>query len=170
VIEAKSNVDGEDDDPAQRLAAFIVGAGINAEIVFPEGPSSTVVEAAATLGVPASQIVKSILFETRQGEHLLVVASGQRRINRQRLADVSGLVELKLASPATVLTVTGFPVGGMPPVGHRSQFPVIVDRAVLEESIVFGGGGRTDAVIRILPDDILELNDASVADVTEVGS
>ena len=168
--DAMSNVDGGDDDPAQRLAAFIAGAGIDAEIVFPAGPSSTVAEAAATLGVPASQIVKSILFETRCGEHLLVVASGERRINRQRLADASGLVDLKLASPATVLAVAGFPVGGMPPVGHRDQFPVIVDRAVLDESIVFGGGGRTDAVIRILPADILGLNDARIADVTEAKS
>jgi len=170
MIEAPSAVDDEDDDPSQRLAAFVRDVGIDAEIVFLDGPSATVVEAAATLEVPTSQIVKSLLFETRQGEHLLVVASGERRIDRRRLAENAGLPHLKLASAATVLQCTGFPVGGMPPIGHQQQFPVIVDAAVLEESIVFGGGGRTDAVLRIRPADIVKLNRATVSDVTEAGS
>jgi Cys-tRNA(Pro)/Cys-tRNA(Cys) deacylase len=170
MTEATPSVDREDGDPAQRLASFVRAAGIEAEIVFPDGPSATVAEAAATLGVPASQIVKSLLFETRQGDHLLVVASGELRIDRRRLADNAGLPHLKLASAATVLQQTGFPVGGMPPVGHQHQFPVIVDAAVLAEPIVFGGGGRTDAILRILPADIVRLNRATVSNVTEAGS
>jgi len=170
MTEPTPSVDEKDDDPIQRLAAFVRAAGIDAEIVFPDGPSATVAEAAATLAVPPSQIVKSLLFETRRGEHLLVVASGERRIDRRRLAENAGLAHLKLASAATVLHCTGFPVGGMPPVGHQQQFPVIVDAAVLEESIVFGGGGRIDAVLRILPADIVKLNQATVSNVTESGS
>src|SRR6185312_2875895 len=162
-----STVERADDDPAQRLVAYIADTEIDAEIVFPDGPSSTVAEAAATLGVKTTQIVKSILFENRNGECLLVVASGERRINRQRAIEVSGLPGLQLASPETVLKMSGFPVGGMPPVGHHGRFSVIVDRRVMEEPVVFGGGGRTDAVVRILPADILRLNDACIAAVTE---
>jgi prolyl-tRNA editing enzyme YbaK/EbsC (Cys-tRNA(Pro) deacylase) len=141
------NDGGEWGDPIERLQEFIRSAGIDAEVVFPSGPTSTVVEAAATLGVPATQIVKSLLFETRQGEYLLVIASGERRISRPRLADASSLTDLKLARPETVLGVTGFAVGGMPPVGHDVRLMVVVDRAVMEQPIVFGGGGRTDAVL-----------------------
>lgn len=165
-----SNDDREWSDPIERLAEFIRSAAINAEVLFPSGPTSTVVEAAATLSVPTTQIVKSLLFETRQGQYLLVIASGERSINRHRLAQASGLSDLKLARPETVLKVTGFGVGGMPPVGHDCQFTVVVDRAVMEQPMVFGGGGRIDAVLRVYPADILKLNDATLADVIEAES
>ncbi|HEX7101471.1 MAG TPA: YbaK/EbsC family protein [Nitrolancea sp.] len=154
-------------DPAERLAAFVAGAGIDAEVLFPDGPTATVAEAAATLDVPPTRIVKSLLFASQGGEYLLVVACGEAKIDRQRLAEVAGLPKLKLASPATVLAVTGCAVGGMPPVGHGETLPVIVDRAVLAEPMVYGGGGRIDAVLRILPDDIVRLNRATLGEVTE---
>lgn len=165
--EAANQTGGVEDDPAERLAAFVAGAGIDAAVLFPDGPTATVAEAADTLGVPATRIVKSLLFASPGGDYLLVVASGEARIDRQRLAEIAGLPKLKLASPATVQSVTGCAVGGMPPVGHGGSLPVIVDRAVLAEPEVFGGGGRIDAVLRILPEDIVRLNRATLADVTE---
>lgn len=157
----------EVNDPAERLAAFVAAEGIDADVLFPAGPTATVAEAAATLDVPPTRIVKSLLFASQGGEYLLVVACGEAKIDRERLAETAGLPKLKLASPATVLAVTGCAVGGMPPVGHGESLPVIVDRAVLAEPMVYGGGGRIDAVLRILPEDIVRLNQATLADVTE---
>jgi prolyl-tRNA editing enzyme YbaK/EbsC (Cys-tRNA(Pro) deacylase) len=157
-------------DPALRLAAFVAGAGIDAEVLFPDGPTATVAEAAATLNVPPTRIVKSLLFASQGGDYLLVVACGEAKIDRKRLATLAGLPKLKLASPATVLAVTGCAVGGMPPVGHGETLPVIVDRAVLAEPMVYGGGGRIDAVLRILPDDIVRLNRATLGEVTEAAT
>jgi prolyl-tRNA editing enzyme YbaK/EbsC (Cys-tRNA(Pro) deacylase) len=158
----------EANDPAERLAAFVAAAEVDAAVLFPEGPTATVAEAAATLDVPPTRIVKSLLFASHGGDYLLVVACGEAKIDRQRLAEIAGLPKLKLANPATVLAVTGCAVGGMPPVGHGASLPVIVDRAVLAEPIVYGGGGRIDAVLRILPEDIVRLNRATLADVTEM--
>ncbi|HVX29545.1 MAG TPA: YbaK/EbsC family protein, partial [Nitrolancea sp.] len=112
-------------------------------------------------------IVKSLLFTSPGGGYLLVVANGQARIDRQRLAEIAGLPKLKLASPPAVLAVTGCEVGGMPPVGHDRSLPVIVDPAVLAEPVVYGGGGRIDAILRILPEDIVRLNHARLAEVVE---
>jgi len=165
--EAISVADVAEDDPAERLAAFVANANIDAAVLYPDGPTATVAEAAATLDVPSTRIVKSLLFASQGGEYLLVVASGEAKIDRQRLAEIAGLPKLKLASPATVLAVTGCAVGGMPPVGHGESLPVIVDRAVLDEPVVYGGGGRIDAILRILPEDIVRLNQAILAEVTE---
>jgi prolyl-tRNA editing enzyme YbaK/EbsC (Cys-tRNA(Pro) deacylase) len=155
------------DDPVERLRTYLDRAGSDAEVVTPPADAPTVEAAAAAMGVRRSQIVKSLLFESRQGDVILVVASGESRVNRQRLADIAGLGHLKLASPERVLQDTGYAVGGMPPVGHDSALAVVVDRAVLEEPVVFGGGGRSDLLLRIRPEEIVRLSSASVAPVCD---
>ena len=55
----------------------------------------------------------------------------------------------------------------MPPVGHRPDLSVIVDCRVLDEPVVFGGGGRSDLLLRIRPDEIVRLTNACVADVAD---
>jgi prolyl-tRNA editing enzyme YbaK/EbsC (Cys-tRNA(Pro) deacylase) len=65
-----------------------------------------------------------------------------------------------------VLELTGYPPGATPPVGHLTPLKVIVDRSVLQEPIVYGGGGGSDVMLRISPHEILRLTGAIVADVT----
>ncbi len=152
-------------DPVDRLRAFIQSSGIDAELIKSPADAATVPAAAAALGVHVTQIVKSLLFESRRGESVLVVASGTERVDRHRVAEVTGLGHLKLASPDHVLAVTGYAVGGMPPIGHESRLAVIVDEVVLQEPIVYGGGGQSDYLLRIRPDDIVRLTSATVANV-----
>ncbi len=160
-------VDHSDRHPVERLRQFLAAGGSEAEIIKPPADAATVAAAADALGVHPSQIVKSLLFQNRQGDVILVVASGGYRVNRHRLAEITGMGHLKLASPATVAEITGFAVGGMPPVGHLTTLNVIVDPAVLVEPVVFGGGGQSDLLLRIRPDEIVRLTGATVADVTD---
>jgi Cys-tRNA(Pro) deacylase len=154
-------------DSSDRLREFLVRAGSDADVIAPPADAPTVAEAARALGVHQSQIVKSLLFQSRQGDVVLVVACGGYRVNRQKLAELAGLGHLKLAPPDTVLARTGFAVGGTPPVGHVTSVPVIVDQAVLNEPFVYGGGGRSDLLLRISPDEIVRLTGAVIADVAD---
>lgn len=154
-------------DPLDRLRRYLDTVRSDAEIVTPPADASTVTAAAEALGVHPSQIVKSLLFQNRRGDVVLAVASGGFRVDRRRLADLIGAGHLKLAAPATVLAVSGYAVGGMPPVGHATPLNVVVDCAVLSQSIVFGGGGRSDLLLRIRPDEIVRLTGATVASVAD---
>ena len=153
-------------DP-EYLDGYLRERGVASEIVVPGVPTPTVPEAAAALGVPATQIVKSLLFQGSGGETVLVVACGDRRIDRHKVTDVTGLRQPKLAAPDVVARVTGYRVGGTPPVGHWGPVRVVVDAAVMEQPVVYGGGGRDDAMLRITPGDIVRLTGAVVADVTQ---
>ncbi len=153
--------------PEERLRTFLTHSGSDAEIISPPADAATVSAAAQALGVREAQIVKSLLFQSRSGDVVLAVVKGGYRVDRRRLAEVAGLGHLKLASPETVLNVAGFAVGGMPPVGHKLPLNVIVDEAVLEESVVYGGGGRSDLLMRIRPNEIARLTNAVVADVAD---
>jgi len=46
-------------------------------------------------------------------------------------------------------------VGGMPPFGHRRPLPVLLEAAVLEQPVVYAGGGSDGAMLRISPRELL---------------
>lgn len=138
-----------------------------AEIVSPGVPMPTVPLAAAAIGVEPEQILKSLVFVDGSGRAVVAIASGTGKINRARLAATANTGHLKLADAKTVRAVTGFPVGGVAPVGHATHVQVIVDQAVMALSDSYGGGGADNVLLRIAPADILRLTDGVVADIAD---
>lgn len=146
------------------LEDFIRQHGLNAEVLRLDAPTPTVEAAAEAAGVSVDQIVKSLLFLIEGGDPVLVIAAGTGRIDRRKLAAHFGTNRRKthFADAQSVLELTGFPVGAVPPFGHRQSLGVLVDPAVLEHDTVLGGGGSGQALLRLDPQDILRLNRAEV--------
>lgn len=154
-------------DAQTPLDALIESGKITACLILPGVPTPTASAAAAALGVAAGQIIKSLLFTARSGELVLAIASGDTRIDRKRLAVEIGALDVSLASPETVLRATGYAVGGVSPVGHVTIVPVIMDERVLAWSVVYGGGGRVDALLEITPAEIRRVTGAKVVGIDE---
>jgi prolyl-tRNA editing enzyme YbaK/EbsC (Cys-tRNA(Pro) deacylase) len=152
-------------DDALDFADYLVDHGFQAEIVAPGAHMPTVDAAASAMGVPPEQIFKSILFQSPAGRCVLVVASGNARVDVRCVEGLTGIANLKLAKPDVVLAKTGYPAGGTPPVGHRERIPVVVDTRVAAQSWGYAGGGRVELLVRIRPADIIRLAGATVADV-----
>ena len=145
------------------LEAYLTEHDIMAEVIRLEDPTPTVETAAEAVGVSPDQIVKSLLFLIE--EHpVLVIATGLGRIDRRQLAKHFGINRRKthFADADTVLSLTGFPVGAVPPIGHRTPLDVLVDPAVMAHCVVFGGGGSVSALLRLDPQLILMHNRAKV--------
>jgi prolyl-tRNA editing enzyme YbaK/EbsC (Cys-tRNA(Pro) deacylase) len=151
--------------PTERLVRFLRAHDVDAEVVEPGVPMPTVPLAAAAIGVRPEQILKSLLFMDRRGACVLVIACGTGRIASDRLATVSGLDRPRLADPETVFRVTGYPAGGVAPVGHASPLRVLVDRRAAALDVAYGGGGAEELLLRIRPEDIVRLTGAEVVDL-----
>jgi Cys-tRNA(Pro) deacylase len=154
---------------SERIAAYLQRSESSAELVRCDTSVPTVEQAADALGVPRSAIVKSIVFEHKRDPDrvCLAIVPGDARVSRSKVAAALELQQIRLASASTVERATGYAAGGVPPVGHRTRLPVVVDRRVLDLPVVFGGGGDKEHMLRITPADILRLTSAVVADVTE---
>jgi len=137
------------------LAAFIAAHHIAAEIVPVAAETPTVPAAAAALGVTTGQIIKSLLFLVRD-QPLLVIASGETLVDRGILAARYGVgkKQVKLADAQTVLRLTGYPAGGVPPFGHLTPLPTLLDRDVAAWDVVYGGGGDDHTLLRIAPAEL----------------
>jgi prolyl-tRNA editing enzyme YbaK/EbsC (Cys-tRNA(Pro) deacylase) len=132
------------------LAQFIEQNEIKAQILHLESETQTVAAAAEALGVKPDQIIKSVLF-LADDQPVLVIANGLTRIHRKRLADVLNMPRrrVKMADEKQVSAVAGYVIGAVPPFGHPQKLETLIDRGVLLQSEVFGGGGDINSLMRV---------------------
>ncbi len=87
------------------------------------------------------------------GEPVLVIASGAHRVDEEKLAAVVDVAEVRQAAPEEVRAATGFPVGGVPPLGHG--LPVVFDRALLGHERIWAAGGDGNSLFQVDPRPLL---------------
>lgn len=149
------------------LLAFMREQELDGEILRLEVETPTVEKAAEAVGTSPQQIVKSLLFLV-EGEPVLVIAAGTQMVDLRAIAEYFqvGKKRVELADPTTVLEITGYPVGAMPPFGHRQTLNTIMDPAVLQQEQVYAGGGAIAALLRVDPHQILQVTGADVLPLT----
>jgi len=148
------------------LQAYMDKHGIPGDVLFLDVPTPTVEAAAAAVGTESERIVKSVLF--RIGEcGVLAISSGTQPIDRRVIATLYrvGRKRVKLADAETVLQVTGYPVGTVPPFGHSNPSRTLLNPRVLDFKDVYAGGGDHNALVRLDPQDILCVTQAEIIDL-----
>jgi prolyl-tRNA editing enzyme YbaK/EbsC (Cys-tRNA(Pro) deacylase) len=148
------------------LQAFMHRHDMVGEVLILDTPTPTVEAAAAAVGTHLENIVKSVLF-TIGSRRVLAVTCGTKPIERRAIAARYGVgrKRVKLAPPETVLAVTGYPVGTVPPFGHLTHLETLIDPRVLEQEQVFAGGGGYNALVRLDPADIQRISRGQVLDL-----
>jgi prolyl-tRNA editing enzyme YbaK/EbsC (Cys-tRNA(Pro) deacylase)/predicted Fe-S protein YdhL (DUF1289 family) len=130
-------------------------------------PARTAQEAADALGVQLGQIAKSVIFRRRADEvAVLVVTSGDRRVDERRVAALVG--PIGRADADFVKARTGFSIGGVSPVAHRTAPVVLIDRDLFRFESIWAAAGHPNAVFRLTPAELVTLTGgAPVAEVTQ---
>jgi len=147
------------------LTAYLKSNG--AEFQFIEKATTHHAEdAARESGLALSQIAKTIVFTDDDSHAVVGVVRADRMIGRHKLEACSGARRLKVASDEIAEKLTGFPTGGIPPVGHRKHLPVYVDRELSQLEYVWCGGGTRTRLIRLRTEDILRLSEGHVCDIS----
>jgi len=148
----------------ERVAEALRARGVTPEIrEFPQS-TRTAEEAAAAVGTTVGQIVKSLVF-LADARPILVLVSGANRVDLIKLARVCGARAVHRAAADEVRRVTGFAIGGVPPVGHATPLPVYIDRDLLQHDVVYASAGTPTAVFAIDPRSLQALAGAAAADL-----
>ena len=137
--------------------------------VFTHGtPVSSFEEAASARNQRPEQVVRSILFQVRKGEFVLVLMAGPAQVDWKKLRDLVKRSRIRMATEDEVLEVTGYRVGTVSPFGLASRLNVVIDPSVLkEEEVSIGSGVRNTAIIMKSADLRQALNDAEVVSLVE---
>ena len=130
---------------------------------FPDG-TKTAADAAAAIGVGVGQIVKSLIFGV-DGELVLAYVSGSNQLDEKKLAAVAGGAKCARVDADAVRAATGFPIGGVPPFGHRTPLRVFIDPDLLQYDELWAAAGTWNDVFPIAPDDLVRASAGTVTDL-----
>jgi prolyl-tRNA editing enzyme YbaK/EbsC (Cys-tRNA(Pro) deacylase) len=163
------------DEPAhpsiQRVLDAALRKGVTLEVSRFDESTHTAVDAANALGAELGQIVKSLVFVVPSGdgsEPLLCLVAGHNRVDLARLAAVAGETDVRRASAREAHELTGFSIGGIPPIGHSRPVRVIMDPDLGRYPVVWAAAGLPTAVFPVPPATLRVLANATVAPIAEV--
>jgi prolyl-tRNA synthetase len=94
-------------------------------------------EVSAFLQVPASQLLKSLIY--RSGQRLvLAVVRGDHELNEEKLARALGVPEVELADADAVQKLSGAPLGFAGPVGFSGEIVVDIQASRVPDAVAGG--------------------------------
>jgi prolyl-tRNA editing enzyme YbaK/EbsC (Cys-tRNA(Pro) deacylase) len=149
------------------LIAFAAERGVTATLHPSDSPMPTVPLAAAALGIAVEDMTKNVLFFV-QGEPVLVIARGIQRVDDRKIAAHFGVGRkpVKLASGEQTLATTGFEAGCVPPFGHLTPIPTLIDAQTMELPRIYGGTSNPNVLISVPPHELLKIIEATVLELT----
>jgi prolyl-tRNA editing enzyme YbaK/EbsC (Cys-tRNA(Pro) deacylase) len=147
----------------ERVQNKLMDYGITTKIVEFSASTRTAQEAADAIGCTIAQIVKSLIFCTQQtNQPILVLTSGVNRVNEKIIEQLVG-EKIKKADADFVRTVTGFAIGGVPPVGHAQKIMTFIDEGLLQYDQVWAAAGTPHTVFCLNSSDLVRIADGTVA-------
>ncbi len=129
------------------------------------GSASYGEQAAAALGVEPARLLKSLVAEV-DGRLVVAVVPVSGSLDCKALAASCGGKRAAMAAPAAAERATGYVVGGISPLGHRSRLPVLVDSSALTFATVFCSAGRRGLQVELAPADLVRATAAIVAPIS----
>ena len=133
--------------------------------VFPEG-TRTSADAARAVGCYLSAIAKSLVFIAGDAP-VIVLMSGDRRVDTEQLARVCGVTTARRASLAEARHHTGYAAGGTPAFGLANDLRVIADTSLRRNTDVWSAAGTPTTVYPISLADLVGASGAEWSDVAE---
>lgn len=133
-----------------------------------ENPVYTLEQAASERDQRPEQVVRSILFQVRPEEFVMVLVAGPDQVDWRRLRQLVKRSRVRMATEEEVLEVTGYRVGTVSPFGLKNPVRVLVDDSVLkEEEISLGSGVRNTAIVMKSSDLVHALGEPEIVSLLE---
>jgi len=149
---------------AVRVQEALRRAGSTAEVRELADSTHTAAQAAAALGVELGAIVKSLVF-VADGRPVLLLVSGDRSADTDKVAGAIGAERVERADADTVRRATGLPIGGVAPVGHPAPLPTLVDTALERFGVVWAAAGTPRAVFPTTFTELVSVTSGQAADL-----
>jgi len=160
------SVEADRPEGFQRVAQELARRGHPVAPTWLEIAARTSQEAADALGVTVGQIAKSVVFRRKSDEvAILVVASGDRRVDEKKVAQIVG--PIGRADAEFVKAKTGFTIGGVSPLAHATPVVTLIDRELFRFDRVWAAAGHPHGVFPMTPAELERLTGAPVHDVVQ---
>ena len=135
------------------------------KVIWLDETARTAQEAADSLHCKLAEIAKSLVFKIKNSnEAVLVVASGINRINEEKLSKYLGK-EIERPNAYFVKEITGFSIGGIPPVAHKTKMRIFLDQDLFQFENVWAAAGHPHAVFKTTAKRLEKMTRAEIISV-----
>jgi prolyl-tRNA editing enzyme YbaK/EbsC (Cys-tRNA(Pro) deacylase) len=126
---------------------YLLQFGLKINVLEYSDSTKTAQDAANAIGCEIGQIVKSLIFRNKN-QGLLFLISGKNNLDVDKVAKELK-IEIKKADADYVKEVTGFSIGGIPPVAHQTKLETYIDQDLLEYNDVWAAAGMPFSVFKL---------------------
>ena len=142
---------------------------LNIRIRFFDTPTATSQQAADNIGCQLGQIVKSICFVIDGTQPVIVLTSGDQKVDDRKLAELYnvGRKKVKAANPEQLVEIFGYEPGSVPPFGHRNPIPTYIDDTLQRFDQLYAAGGAHNAIFPITLDQLVAATGGEVLTVVK---
>lgn len=150
---------------AQKIQNILNVLGSGYKVIEFAESTRTAQEAADRVGCQLGQIVKSLVFKGQSSNNcILVLTSGSNRVDENKLSQYVGET-IGRADPEFVRSMTGFAIGGVPPVGHTTPLETYIDEDLLLYAEVWAAAGTPNAVFQLPSADLVKITSGKIVRV-----
>jgi Cys-tRNA(Pro)/Cys-tRNA(Cys) deacylase len=131
-------------------------------------PVFSLEQAASDRNQRPEQVVRSILFQVRPEEFVLILVAGPEQVDWRKLRQLVKRSRVRMATEEEVLEVTGYRVGTVSPFGVKTPVRVLLDESVLrEDEVSMGSGVRNTAIVMKSSDLYQALGEPEIVSLLE---
>lgn len=150
---------------AQKIQDLLTSLGYTYTVIEHAESTRTAQEAADRAGCALGQIVKSLIFKGKEsGKPILVLTSGANRVDEKRISGYAG-EPIGKADADFARTVTGFVIGGVPPIGHIQKMETYIDEDFLGYPTIWAAAGTPNAIFELKTADLPVMTGGKVVTV-----
>lgn len=150
---------------AQKVQDVLVERGFNCSVIEYAESTRTAQEAAERACCTLGQITKSLIFKGKTtNKPILVLTSGANRVDEKHIGEYAR-EPIGRADADFVRAVTGFAIGGVPPLGHTQKMETYLDEDLMRYETIWAAAGTPNAIFELTPSDLQKMTDGEVVRV-----
>lgn len=149
----------------QSVRDFFETRQLDLPIIELDVSTATVALAAQAHGVEPGRIAKTLAFRLGDGRVILLVTSGDRRIDNQKFKLAFG--KGKMLAVEEVAELTGHPVGGVCPFGLAQPLAIYLDTSLQSYDLVLPAAGATHSAVQISPEQMADVTQGEWVEVCQ---
>ena len=130
--------------------------------IFEHEPVYTNPAMAEALKVSESETVKSLVLKTKEGQMIVLVLPGNKKVDWKQAAAGAKTKKVSFAKPEEVSQAVGCEVGCVPPFGHLLPLPIYMDPDLIKKNFVYFNPGAHDKSFKIKAWDLKKLCNPSL--------
>ena len=140
----------------EKIIGMLEETKVSYEIVEHE-PVYTNPAMAEALNVSESETVKSLVLKTKEGNMIVLVLPGNKKVDWKQAAAGAKTKKVSFAKPEEVSVAVGCEVGCVPPFGHMTEIPIYMDPDLTKKNFVYFNPGLHDKSFKVKAWDLKKL-------------